>query len=322
MLRQTTPQGKHGGWSSIPTPLRNRSQWIVTWDKKPVKPSTGWDDPDKQFAFGRARHLAKQRRGELAYVLQADDPFAVVDLDDVGPEDPTKVSNEANDIMQRLSTYTEASQSGTGLHLVCEGTRLPDRSAKGDLNDRGSIEIYDGGQYIVLTGDQVGPYETIQDGHQVGDEDEDALSKLQREYLPSQSNSVETQAQEAKFNLESVSRDSTGVRVEDVRRTLEEYAKQKRRWAQRALDLWDSPANSDYGYSSASEADMALVSNLAFLCREDARLMDDCFRASNRMRKKWNEVRYADGRTYGQGTIQTAIRTNYQKFDGHYVQHR
>lgn len=126
---------------------------------------------------------------------------------------------------------------------------------------------------------------------------------------------------QSQFDLRSVSRDSVSVRAEDVRRTLEEYAKGGHPEAQRALDRWDSPAGSDCGFPSVSEADMALVADLAFWCREDGPLIDDCFRASNRMREKWDEVHYADGRTYGDGTIQTAVRTNYDTFSGHYVQH-
>lgn len=322
MSGATSPQGEHGGWSSIPEPLRNRTQWIVTQDKKPVKPETGWNNVENQFSFRRAHPLAEQHGGEPAFVLHADDPYVVIDLDDVGPDDPTKVSEETGEIVKRLHTYTEASRSGTGLHLVCEGTQLPDRSVKGDLHDRGSIEVYDGGQYIVLTGNQIGPYDTIQDGHRAGENDEDVLSEIQREYLPTRSEAVETVTRESEFDLQSVSRDSVSVHVEDIRQTIEEYAKDGRSEAQRALDRWDSPAGSDYRFPSASEADMALVADLAFWCREDAQLMDDCFRTSNRMREKWDEVHYADRRTYGDGTIQTAIRTNYNTFSGHYVQHR
>jgi putative DNA primase/helicase len=253
--------------------------------------------------------------------LHPDDPYVVIDLDDVGPDDPTKVTEEAGEIVQRLNTYTEASRSKTGLHLVCEGTRLPDRCETGGLRDGGLIEVFDANHYVVLTGNRIDPYDTIKDGHNIGPNDEDVLVDLQREYLPTRSNAVEADT-ESSFDLESVSSDSTSVRVEDVRRTLEEYSKGGSSKAQRALDRWDSLAGSDCGFPSASEADLAFVSDLAFWCREDAQLMDDCFRASNRMREKWDEVRYADGRTYGEGTIQTAVRTNYATFDGHYVQHR
>jgi primase-polymerase (primpol)-like protein len=322
MSEENDPQGEHSWWCSIPEPLRTRSQWVVTRDKKPIKPESGWNDSGNQFSFQRARHLAEQYGGEPAYVLHADDPYVVIDLDDVGPEEPTKVSEEAGEIVQRLDTYTEASRSGTGLHLVCEGTQLPDRSVKGNLSDRGSIEVYDAGQYVVLTGNQIGPYDTVRDGHRTGDDVEDALSDIQREHLPTRSDTVETATKQSRFDLKSVSRDSVSVRAEDVRRTLEEYAKGGHPEAQRALGRWDSPAGSDGGFPSASEADMALVADLAFWCQEDAPLIDDCFRASNRMREKWDEVHYADGRTYGDGTIQTAVRTNYDTFSGHYVQHR
>ena len=61
-------------------------------------------------------------------------------------------------------------------------------------------------------------------------------------------------------------------------------------------------------YKSASEADQALCSLLAFWCSKDADRMDALFRQSGLMRKKWDDRHYSDGRTYGQGCIETAIR--------------
>lgn len=321
MSGATDPQGEHSRWFLIPKSLRNRQQWIVTRDKKPIKPETGWNDSDNQFSFQRARRLAEQYAGEPAYVLCADDPYIVIDMDDIGPPEPTRVSEESAGIVERLDTYTEASRSNTGLHLILEGTRLPGRCESSDLVERGRIEMFDANHYVILTGNQIDPFGTIRDGHNIGPDNEDVLAELQRMYLPKRSQPVQTE-QESSFDLEKVSRSSASVQVEDIRRTLEEYAKDGRSEAQRALNRWDSPAGSDCGFPSASEADMAFVADLAFWCREDAGLMDSCFRASNRMREKWDEVHYADGRTYGDGTIQKAVRTNYDTFDGHYVKHR
>lgn len=319
MPTSTNSTREHGWGESIPSSLCDRPQWVVTHNKKPIR--EGWNNSENQFSFQQARRMAEHRNGEPAYVLQGNDPFVVIDLDDIGPAVPTTVSEEASKIVQQFETYTEASRSDTGLHLVCEGTRLPDRGKKGNLHDQGSIEVFDENQYVVLTGNHIEPYDTIRDGHAIGDKDRDVLVNLQREYLPVRSGTVETEGDRSSFDLETVSSNSVNVTVDDIRRTIKAYAKDGRPEAKRALKRWNSPAGSSCGFPSASEADLGFVADLAFWCRGDANLIDDCFQASNRMREKWHQICYSDGRTYGEGTIQTAVRSNYDTFSGHYVQH-
>jgi putative DNA primase/helicase len=62
------------------------------------------------------------------------------------------------------------------------------------------------------------------------------------------------------------------------------------------------------GYASQSEADAALCSMLAFWT-QDERQVDRIFRQSALMREKWDERHHADGRTYGQATIERALST-------------
>ncbi|WP_370902111.1 hypothetical protein [Halobaculum sp. MBLA0147] len=52
----------------------------------------------------------------------------------------------------------------------------------------------------------------------------------------------------------------------------------------------------------------------------DQQLMDDCFRASDRMRPKWDEIHSSDGTTYGEMTIRKVRRTNSDTFGGRYVE--
>ena len=306
-----SPQGKHGGWENIPQPLQNRQQWIVMEDKKPVKPASGWQKPSNQLSFEGACRSASTSGGVPAYVLQAGDPFVVVDLDDTGP--PYDSGPEVARIVNELDTYTEMSQSGTGLHLICEGTRLPNRSEKGQLEDHGQIEIYDSGQAIVLTGNQVWPFEGVNTGGKL-------LNEIQREYLPEQNGPVEPNEETPSVPLDEISNGSTRISAKTIKRTLEEYAKDGSEAAQETLNRWNSRAGSALEFPSASEADLGFVAHLAFWCREDARLMDECFRESNRLRAKWDEKHYTDERTYGKGTIETAIRSNSDVFSGHYVE--
>ncbi|WP_226041309.1 hypothetical protein [Natrinema sp. DC36] len=318
MSSENGPQRQHG-WGLVPKELRGRDQWVVTTNKVPVIPAKGWQKYENQMAFQKACRLSNRQNGEPAYVLLPDDPFVIIDFDDIGPPKPTKVSDEVAEIVKRLNTYVEASRSQTGLHLVCKGTRLPDRNEKAELKDRGTIEVYDSGQYVVLTGNQLDPYDSVRCFNQGSTNECNPLIDLQRTYLPEQTESVNTNKEYSDYELSSASDRSLNLTSKDIRRTLEEYTKDGSSKAERALSRWNSPAESAYRFPTASEADLAFVSDLAFWCQEDAQLMEDCFRSSQRMRSKWDIVHYSDGRTYGEGTIQTAIRSNYDIFSGHHV---
>jgi putative DNA primase/helicase len=65
---------------------------------------------------------------------------------------------------------------------------------------------------------------------------------------------------------------------------------------------------------------MAFVAQLHYWCKGDEQLMDKCFRASERMRSKWDEVHYSNGDTYGEGIIRKVCRTNGEAFGGRYVE--
>lgn len=57
-----------------------------------------------------------------------------------------------------------------------------------------------------------------------------------------------------------------------------------------------------------SAADLAFCALLAFWCNKDPKQMDRLFRRSGRMRAKWTEVHRSDGATYGEMTIEVAIK--------------
>ena len=111
-------------------------------------------------------------------------------------------------------------------------------------------------------------------------------------------------------DLDHLSTEKLSLAPADIHRTIREYAAGGMPEAQRALRLWESRAGSSVHYDTASEADFALCSELAFWCKEDARLMNQCFQDSNRYRDKWKQVHYGNGMTYGERAIQKAINTN------------
>lgn len=313
MLKGPDQQGEHGWGASeaLPERLCARDQWVVTEGKVPKFPSEGWNDPDRQFSFENAVSLVDDHGGQLGFVPHRQDPFVVIDLDDVGP--PAEHPPLIEELVDGLGSYTELSVSGEGLHIITEGTRLPDRKHEGDLPCSGSIEVYDANQLFVLTGDQYGPYDAITANTEV-------LNEAQREWLPQRSDAASTTEGAEGLDLEETSETSLALDPVDIKRTIREYATDRMSSAQDALRLWESRPDDSLWYPSPSEADLALCSHLAFWCREDATLMDRCYSRSNREREKWDRVAYSDGRSYGDGTIQTAIKSNYETYSvGKYV---
>jgi len=241
----------------------------------------------------------------VAFCFTESGPFVGFDLDDVTREDG--FTEEALDIVECLDSYTEVSSSGSGLHVIAEGKHLDDRKTRDDLDEQGRIEVYDKGQPFVLTGDVFNGLETVQSRPT-------AVRVVQEEHLP-EANSNGSAGTQKPLSEQEYAGESPDVTPKQVRRTIEthvEYGDVD----EAVLRLW---RGSDEGYPSPSEADMALVSHLYFWCQGAPRLVDECFRASSRMRPKWDEVRTSDGATYGELTIREVCRSNTETFGGKYV---
>lgn len=304
------------GWGSIPDDLREYDQWVVSRNKDPIYPSSRWQKKSNQLAFDEARKTAVRVNGKIGFALNESDPFATIDLDKVGI--PSDHNREVTEIIEGLPTYTEVSSSGLGVHIVCRGEHLPGYKHKGPLNHRGSIEVYDSNQQIVLTADQLGEHSTITEGGQF-------FRELQQEYLPEDDDTDTSATGGSKsgqdVSIEALSKaDGSENRptVERIKRTIDAYAADGSDEALRTKELWESSGSGTY--ESPSEADLAFASDLAFWCREDARLMYRCIRRSSRDRQKWEETHRSDGSTYAEMTIEKAIDTNIDQFTGRYVQ--
>ena len=147
---------------NFPEELRNLPQWIG-WkrvpsrtrpgktDKIPVDPHSGDNasttNPATWGTFDEA--VAAAKRYELAgvgFVFTENDPYTGVDLDhcidEAGEAAPWALA-----YIGRLDSYTELSQSKTGLHVIVRAT-LPPGGRK-----KGPIEMYDSGRFFVVTGD-------------------------------------------------------------------------------------------------------------------------------------------------------------------------
>lgn len=306
-----------GGVDDIPIRLKRHSQWLVTHDrpddekrhKAPKYPSEGWNCGDL-LSFEEARQRFEQDAGTgVAFRFTADGPFVGFDLDDV--KEGGTFTDEAQSIVSRLDSYTEVSSSGTGLHVIAEGEKIDGRKARGDLAEAGHLEVYDESRYFVLTGDVYNDRTTVK-------ERTTAVREVQNNHLP-ESRTVTNNGEQKPMSEQDLDGGQTEATPEQVRRTIEAYGASSEHSvdAERVLRLWrgsDAPNGGD-----TSRADMSFVKQLHYWCKGDQQLMDECFRSSDRMREKWDEVHTSNGDTYGEMTIQQVCRTNHQTFGGDYV---
>ena len=274
----------------IPNELKKLSNWVC-WQavpdeaggkikKLPINPHTGElarsNDPSTWSDFNTAVAASAGFAG-VGFMFGNCEYFGV-DIDGVGDEIAAFKTGENNIITEFITTlqsYTELSQSGKGIHIICKGN-LPKQGRR-----RGNVEMYETGRFFVMTGNPCAEYmdinectEAIKALHEKyigGGREPSAVPRAYAPALPATANDIITLAGKAKN-----------------------------------APRFNALMQGDYsGYVSQSEADMALCNMLAFWCRCDADMMDCIYRQSGLMREKWD--RRQSGSTYGAITIQKAI---------------
>ena len=122
---------------NIPHSLIVTPQWVVwrkVWDaerskdkKVPYNPRTKREaksnDPTTWAPFEEA--VAAYERGGfdgIGFVFSTNDPVVGIDLDGCRDPETGLLKPWASDIVARLDSYTEASPSGTGVHVIAKGT--------------------------------------------------------------------------------------------------------------------------------------------------------------------------------------------------------
>ena len=297
--------------SVIPDALVEREQWVCWREedrdgkptKVPVMPESGafasTTDPDTWTGFETALEFLETGEADgVGFVFSEDDPIVGVDLDDCREPETAAVDSPAEDIIERLDSYTEVSPSSTGFHVLVAGA-LPD-----GRNRRGSVELYDSARFFTVTGDHV-------DGTpaQVARR-QDALDAIHRDYVQDdEQGTADPGSPPAGGGAAHADQGSDAVDLEDTEvlenaRTAENGEKFEQLWT-----------GSTAGYDSHSEADMALCCLLAFWTGGDRSQIDRLFRQSGLMRGKWDEVHYADGSTYGEKTVERATATVTEYYD-------
>src|SRR6266487_2842027 len=162
----------------IPADLKTRRQWIlwrgadridkqtgeiVGLDKIPVDARAlrhaSTTDPETWVDFRfcvealpvaleewHADDPGAYRGGGIGYVFSHDDPYVGIDLDHCRDPVTGTIAPWAQTHMDALASYAEVSPSGTGVHMVIEGTLPPHGRKKAD------IEMYAYARFFTMTG--------------------------------------------------------------------------------------------------------------------------------------------------------------------------
>lgn len=246
-------------WSNIPQDLRDTPHWIL-WravprpdgksNKIPISAKTlqacDVTDPVSWSSFTEctAVHDKGQSTG-LAFCFTDSDLYSGLDFDATLDPEFLKLQKQ---IVERLDSYTEFSQSGAGVHVIVKGKIPHAKRYK-------QIEIYSRDRFFVMTGNVWGEPKPIQDRQW-------HIEQLYVELM----------------KLSGVPTDGTGPRVIDATFTYAQVIEDKEIFeiasnavnGAKFLDLWNgkwqdlTDEHTGTRYPSHSEADQALINMLAF----------------------------------------------------------
>lgn len=279
-------------FAAVPAQLRELDQWVV-WcyeqrgdktTKVPYNPQDGSKASSTNTETWNTFALCCRALDEhptayngIGFMFKKGGGIFGFDGDHLYDPATGTIAPEAKAWLDRFATYTELSPSGHGIHAIGFGV-LPGKGKK-----REPFEVYDQERYFTITGNHVPGYPTTL-AHVNG-----ALTDLW-EHLAKGTT-------EAQVNP-VLPHEGASVLTDSEVLDLADCAKNGAKFR----DLWSGGMA---GHASASNADLALCTMLAFWCRKDADQMDRLFRQSGLMRDKWDERR--GGSFYRELTIDKAI---------------
>lgn len=268
---------------NIPQELKGVKQWVC-WakDKIPRNPYTGnnaqSNNPDTWSDFDTALQSCDKYGFEGVGFMFAP-PYFGVDLDDCF-DNRTFIDEFVN----MLQSYTEISQSGCGIHIICKG-KIPEGSRR-----KGKVEMYDSRRYFAMTGNLYTTQESTQ--YKAITDCTTAIKPLYAKYLAPNVPKVAPQ------------------RYEPITMDDSEIINKARHSAQgRLFELLYAGEWQGLSYPSQSEADFAFLCILAFWTQRNKQQMERIFCSSGLYRpEKFN--RKESGTTHGLLEIEKAcLRT-------------
>ena len=279
--------------------LKKFAHWVV-WKKEkrgdkltkvPYKPNgqlAKSNDPQMWSVFHVAASSASRFDG-IGFVFSDSDPYLFIDLDHVLDENKEIKSEWARKLVDALDSYTEISPSGDGLHIFAKGEIPSGWKKRKHFDDGTGVEVYQSGRYSTVT------LNIYEDRKEIKPISPRAKKLLEKWLKDEPQNGGERQGEEIKANPPNI------VEYGQVGNSLSDDE-----IIQKLIKdgYWREPREGD----DWSALDQGLCNKLAFWTNKNAEQMDRIFRKSPLMRTKWDEKHRSDGATYGQMTIEEAIR--------------
>ena len=280
-------------YNNIPSEMKQLKRWVL-WKTKntengkttkiPINAKNGYgaksNDSSTWVSFNEAiSKVSFYNCKGLGFMLG--DGYFGVDIDNAIED--TELINE---FVKKLNSYTEISQSGKGIHIICKGV-LPQGARR-----KGNIEMYDNARFFAMTGN-------LYQGTESKVEDRtDEVKQLWNKYLNDKkevpSGAYVYTAERKPFINSSPSTLNDNEVIDKIKESQSSNLFNCLYYGQ-----WEGL------YPSQSEADMAMCSILAFWCAKDESQIDRIFRSSKLYREKWDLKRGAN--TYGEMTIRSAV---------------
>lgn len=292
----------------IPQELKDMKRWVCyslvekstgEITKVPINPITGknarCNDENTWTFFNIAiSGCVKYKCDGLGFMLG--NSIFGIDLDNHPDKDGNVLSKEqfdnlSNEFISTLQSYTELSQSGKGIHILCKGI-LPEGRRR-----KGNVEIYDKDRFFVMTGNTSYNYPII---------------NREKEIIPLWEKYVnDTKSDEyysfSEYPINNYSNNTNIIELSD-NEVLEKASSSKNSSLFISLMKGDTSSYRD----DHSSADLALCTILAFWTNKNFNQIDRIFRKSGLMRDKWDQMRGET--TYGNLTIRKAIECSNQSY--------
>ena len=279
----------------IPVALTDREQWVC-WrgeptkngrlGKKPVDAKRNQlaniTDSSTWASFSQAESLYHQKRPYLGlgFVFSSDDPLLGIDLDNCRHTESGQIEDWAQQLIDCCQTYSEVSPSGSGVKLFMQG-KMPGTRHKAQYQT-GAVEMYDCKRFFTVTGQH------LDDTPKEISENPLAIKNVYEMVFAATEQPTTTD----KLVVSPIQMDDQAL-IEKA--TLAQNGNQFRL-------LWEGDWQAA-GHPSASEADLALASRLAFWTQRDYSRIENLMRQSGLNRDKYQRDDYM------QRTIQKACQS-------------
>jgi primase-polymerase (primpol)-like protein len=273
-------------FDQIPQELKDLKQWIV-WkleigkDERLTKVPYRIDlpgahasttNPKSWTSFENAVFTVSNEKGYsgIGFVFTNDDPYIALDFDKCIEKETGLVFPSIEQNILSLNSYTEISQSGTGIHVIGKGIN-PDPEGKG--SKKGNFEMYSKERYFAITGNIYKDFPKT-----INDIPFKHLDTLYKKYLLN----LSTETKPKTIN-ELKARNNLFLGDEEILSICEKASN-----SVKFNSLW---RGNTIGYPSQSEAELALCNMLAFYTKDHNQLQR-LLRASGLYREKMDRIDY------------------------------